>query len=110
MKLKLFLTGLILAFATSGVIAFVISESRDIRPVNMVLKKRIVIDRNSNSNPDTSASVEIGIDSATRGAILYHMTDTVKVGARKKLGLMILNRIDTSFWIYNGKKWKKAGT
>ena len=98
------------ALCFAAAISINATSSRRIEALNMSFKRSVTIGKGTNAGPDSSAFLEIGIDSATKGTFLLHMTDTTKVGARKKLGLFILNSADTSLWGYNGKKWKKAGT
>jgi hypothetical protein len=88
------------------------AQSRRIEPLPLNCKKKVIINSNSNSaTPDTSAAMTIVTgDSSSIGHIWFKsMTDTGSVGARKKSGLLIVNKIDTCLWIYTGVRWKKAG-
>ena len=61
--------------------------------------------------PDSTCWIEIGsADSSNRAAFLIKWTDTTSIGSRKKVGMVIMNKVDSNLWIYTGRRWKKVGS
>ncbi len=78
---------------------------------DVVMKRTLIVNSLNERACDTSTWFQIGnADSSRRAAMLIWWTDTATVGARKKNGLIIYNRVDSSLWYYNSRRWKKVGT
>jgi len=84
------------------------AQGRNYHYVDVIAKKAMSVGKNTNSLPDSSAWLEIGEDSSTRSAILFHPTDTSLIDTTyRKFGTIILQESDSSFYMDLGDAWRR---